>query len=120
MPIPDEALTFVTGLRTITTAGDCDTQAGMAAHLALVTRSMENEYFFNADCEYLVVAQEGRLRFRTEFGVPDGYMPIGAITVGHRAEDAGTKGSARRGRRTVEEVVHRGSWGAPWGADDPA
>ncbi len=41
----------------------------MAAHLALVTRSMENEYFFNADGEYLVVAQEGRLRFRTEFGV---------------------------------------------------
>jgi homogentisate 1,2-dioxygenase len=69
VPIPDEALTFVTGLRTITTAGDADTQAGMAAHLAFVTRSMENEYFFNADGEFLVVAQEGRLRFRTEFGV---------------------------------------------------
>jgi homogentisate 1,2-dioxygenase len=68
-PIPDEALTFVTGLRTMTTAGDSDTQAGMAAHVLLVTRSMENEYFFNADGEFLVVAQEGRLRFRTEFGV---------------------------------------------------
>ncbi|MGJ3265674.1 MAG: homogentisate 1,2-dioxygenase [Salinarimonas sp.] len=67
--IPDEALTFVTGLRTITTAGDSDTQVGMAAHLAFVTRSMENEYFFNADGEYLVVAQEGHLRFKTEFGV---------------------------------------------------
>lgn len=67
--VPDEALTFVTGLRTVTTAGDSDTQVGMAAHLLFVTRSMENEYFFNADGEYLIVAQEGALRFRTEFGV---------------------------------------------------
>lgn len=70
-PIPDDALTFVTGLRTMTTAGDSDTQTGMAAHVLLVTRSMENEYFFNADGEFLVVAQEGRLRFRTEFGIID-------------------------------------------------
>jgi homogentisate 1,2-dioxygenase len=71
IPVPDEALTFVTGLRTITTAGDADTQTGMAAHMLLVTRSMEDEYFFNADGELLVVAQEGQLRFRTEFGVID-------------------------------------------------
>ena len=71
IPIPGEALTFVTGLRTMTTAGDSDTQVGMAAHVALVTRSMENDYFFDADGELLVVAQEGALRFRTEFGVID-------------------------------------------------
>lgn len=71
LPIPGEDLTFVTGLRTITTAGDSDTQVGMAAHMLLVTRSMENEYFFNADGEYLVVAQENSLRFRTEFGIID-------------------------------------------------
>ncbi|WP_134497948.1 homogentisate 1,2-dioxygenase [Microvirga pakistanensis] len=71
MPLPDEELTFVTGLRTVTTAGDSDTQVGMAAHVALVTRSMDNEYVFNADGEYLVVAQQGSLRFRTEFGVID-------------------------------------------------
>ena len=71
IPIPDEPLTFVTGLRTITTAGDSDTQAGMATHVALVTRSMANEYFFTADGEMLVVAQAGGLRFRTEFGVID-------------------------------------------------
>ena len=69
VPLPDEDLTFVTGLRTIATAGDSDTQVGMAAHVLLLTRSMENEYFFNADGEYLVVAQQGRLRFLTEFGV---------------------------------------------------
>jgi homogentisate 1,2-dioxygenase len=71
VPFPEEGVTFVTGLRTVTTAGDSDTQAGMAAHLLLVTRSMENEYFFNADGEFLIVAQEGRLRFCTEFGLID-------------------------------------------------
>ncbi|WP_230531208.1 homogentisate 1,2-dioxygenase [Microvirga roseola] len=70
-PIPDEPLTFIDGIRTITTAGDSDTQTGMAAHMLLATRSMENEYFFNADGECLIVAQENRLRFRTEFGVID-------------------------------------------------
>ena len=71
VPIPTEPLTFVTGLRTITTAGDCETLAGMASHLAFVTRSMEHEHFSNADGELLVVAQENSLRFRTEFGVID-------------------------------------------------
>jgi homogentisate 1,2-dioxygenase len=71
LPVGDEALTFVTGLCTVTTAGDADTQTGMAAHVAIVTRSMEAEYVFNADGELLVVAQENGLRFRTEFGVID-------------------------------------------------
>ena len=71
IPIPDETLTFVRGLRTMTTAGDAETRTGMAAHVLLVTASMQNEYFFNADGELLVVAQENGLRFRTEFGVID-------------------------------------------------
>ena len=46
-----------------------------------------------------------------EFGVPDGWTPIGAITVGHRATDSGAAGSpARRARRPIDEVVHRGGW----------
>ena len=69
VPIPDARLTFVSGLRTMTTAGDAETRTGMAAHLVLVTESMRNEYFFNADGEFLIVAQQGRLRFRTELGV---------------------------------------------------
>ncbi|MDP2801817.1 MAG: homogentisate 1,2-dioxygenase [Phreatobacter sp.] len=68
-PIPTEPVTFVNGLWTVTTAGDSDTQVGMAAHVLVVNRSMTNEYMFNADGEFLVVAQENRLRFRTEFGV---------------------------------------------------
>jgi len=69
IPIPDEKLTFVEGLRTMTTAGDAETRAGMAAHMLLVTASMRNEYFFDADGELLVVAQQNKLRFHTEFGV---------------------------------------------------
>lgn len=67
--IPTERFNFVTGLRTITTAGDADTRTGMAAHLLLVTASMEDEYFFNADGEFLFVPQQGRLRLVTEFGI---------------------------------------------------
>jgi nitroreductase len=49
--------------------------------------------------------------FCGEFGVPDSHVPIGAITVGHRAGDLGAKGSAtRRPRRPLDEVVHRGRW----------
>ena len=40
-PDPDEKLTFVSGLRTMTTAGDAETQAGMAAHVLFVTASMQ-------------------------------------------------------------------------------
>ncbi|MBY9073951.1 nitroreductase family protein [Nocardioides sp. WL0053] len=48
--------------------------------------------------------------FRAEFGVPEEYTPVGAITLGHRTGSPGGRGSAGRGRRPVEEVVHRGGW----------
>jgi homogentisate 1,2-dioxygenase len=71
VPIPNDKLTFVTGLRTVTTAGDAEALAGMASHLVFVTTSMAREHFYNADGEFLVVAQQGKIRFRTEFGVID-------------------------------------------------
>ena len=50
--------------------------------------------------------------FREAFGVPPDHTPIGAVTVGHRVQDAGTPGSAaRRPRRAPAEVVHHGRWG---------
>ena len=72
-PVPHagEALTWIPGMRTMTTAGDVNVQAGMAAHVYLVTASMRDEYFFSADGEMLVVPQEGRLRFCTELGIID-------------------------------------------------
>lgn len=48
--------------------------------------------------------------FRAAFGVPDEFVPIGAITVGYPAADRRSP-SLRRGRRGVAEVVHRGRWG---------
>ena len=58
-------------MRTMTTAGDVNTQIGMASHIFLVTASMEDTYFYSADSELLIVPQEGRLRFFTELGIID-------------------------------------------------
>src|SRR5690606_3120260 len=71
LPATDADLTWITGMRTMTTAGDVNTQVGMASHIYLVTRSMEDEYFYSADSELLVVPQQGRLRFCTELGLID-------------------------------------------------
>lgn len=60
---------WITGMRTVTTAGDVNTQTGMASHVYLVTASMVDAYFQSADGELLVVPQQGRLRFCTELGV---------------------------------------------------
>src|SRR5579885_3225360 len=68
LPIPNEPLTFVGGVRTMTTAGDVRTHTGMAAHVFHVTQSMEDDYFVNADGEMLIVPQTGRLSMATELG----------------------------------------------------
>jgi homogentisate 1,2-dioxygenase len=68
VPIPEEKLTFLTGLRTMTTAGDVYTQAGMAAHIYLVTAPMVDDYFYNADGEMMIAPQLGRLLIFTELG----------------------------------------------------
>ncbi len=71
IPIPKASLSFVEGVHTITTAGDAGASAGMGAHVYVVTRSMVDEYFYNADGEMLIVPQEGALRLATEFGLID-------------------------------------------------
>ena len=71
-PIPSNIDTnFITGMRTMTTAGDVNIQVGMAAHIYVATNSMDNEYFYSADSELLIVPQEGQLRFFTEMGIID-------------------------------------------------
>lgn len=47
--------------------------------------------------------------FRSAFGVPEEYVPIGTVSVGYRAADRQSP-SLRRGHRPVDDVVHRGSW----------
>jgi homogentisate 1,2-dioxygenase len=69
--IPNEKLTFIQGMRTITTAGDVAAQSGIGASVYVITRSMKDECFYNADAEMLFVLQLSRLRFWTEFGIID-------------------------------------------------
>jgi nitroreductase len=45
--------------------------------------------------------------FREEFAVPEAFSPIGAIALGHPTGDDRPSHSAKRGRRPLEEVVHR-------------
>ncbi len=60
-PVPhsDQDLTWLTGMRTMTTAGDVNTQIGMATHIYLATESMVDSYFFSADSEMLVIPKKG-------------------------------------------------------------
>jgi homogentisate 1,2-dioxygenase len=67
-PMPNEPRTFLDGVTTMTTAGDVNTHAGMATHLYLINRSMQDEYFMSADGELLLVPQDGGLLLWTEFG----------------------------------------------------
>ena len=71
LPLPNESVSFLEGVRTMTTAGDAGSQAGMGTHVYLITRSMQDEYFYNADGEMLFVPQQGDLRLWTEFGIID-------------------------------------------------
>ena len=68
IPLKESGQTFISGMRTMTTAGDVHTQIGMAAHVYLATESMTDEYFYSADSELLIVPQDGALVFYTELG----------------------------------------------------
>ncbi len=55
-------------MKTITTAGDVYTQVGMASHVYAFNASMEDDHFFNADAELLLVPEVGSLHIFTEMG----------------------------------------------------
>jgi nitroreductase len=48
--------------------------------------------------------------FRGAFGVPENFRPVGCVSVGYPGDDDRRSPSLRRGRRPVDEVVHRGRW----------
>jgi homogentisate 1,2-dioxygenase len=106
IPMPEREVTFLTGMRTMTTAGDVFTQVGMAAHVYLANASMADEYFCNADGEMLIVPQMGRLLLATELGrlevgpgdaavLPRGVKfrvePLGGPSRGYVCENYGAK-----------------------------
>lgn len=50
--------------------------------------------------------------FRSRFGVPDEWTPIGAIAIGHPAPEADQMPSSARtiARKNLDELVHRDRW----------
>jgi nitroreductase len=51
---------------------------------------------------------------REAFAIPDDFDPVGVVTIGHPATTPGAAGSpARRARKPVADVVHRGRWAHP-------
>lgn len=79
-----------------------DIDTGMAALLMLLTAvdAGLGALFFGIFPEHLA-------GFRDAFDVPGAFTPIGAIALGYAAPDEPSP-SLKRGRRPVEEVVHRG------------
>jgi nitroreductase len=49
-------------------------------------------------------------RLAAGFGVPEDWRPLGAVALGWPDPGDAPSSSARRGRRPVSEVVHRGRW----------
>ena len=71
MPYPEKPCHFIEGLVTLAGNGSIEMQTGAAIHLYCATRSMQDEFFYNADGDFLIVPQEGHLRFKTELGTLD-------------------------------------------------
>jgi nitroreductase len=78
---------------------------GMASLLMLLTAVDEGlgACFFGIPPERLP-------SFRAAFGVPEAYLPIGCLSVGYPGTGDRRSPSLKRGRRGVDEVVHRGHW----------
>jgi homogentisate 1,2-dioxygenase len=66
--VPSQPTDFLEGIVTFAGNGDLSAHSGVAIHMYAANRSMERRFFCNADGEMLIVAQEGRLLFHTEFG----------------------------------------------------
>ena len=81
-----------------------DIDAGFAALLMLLTAvdAGLGALFFG-------IVPERIDAFRGAFGVPEGYTPIGAIAIGYAAPDEPSP-SLKRGRKPLDEVVHRRTW----------
>ena len=95
---PDSSCDFIDGMRTIVANGDAAAQCGMAAHVYLAKRSMQQRAFVNADGELLIVPQQGTLRIVTELGVLEArpgevaLIPRGLVFKVELADDAASAG----------------------------
>ncbi len=82
-----------------------DVDAGMAALLMLLTAVDEGlgACFFGVPADRIDA-------LRDAFGIPASHRPVGVVSVGYPGGEDPRSPSLRRGRRGVEEVVHRGRW----------
>lgn len=68
-PTAAQPADFIDGLKTMCSNGDAGMRSGSAVHLYACNRSMESRAFCNADGDFLIVPQEGRLELVSECGV---------------------------------------------------
>ena len=47
---------------------------------------------------------------RKQFGIPEEYTPMGAISIGYPADSDPQSPSLKRGHRSLENIVHYGQW----------
>jgi nitroreductase len=82
-----------------------DVDTGMAALLMLLTAVDEGlgACFFGVPGTRVDA-------LRAAFGVPADYRPVGCVSVGYPGTGDRRSPSLRRGRRPLDEVVHRGRW----------
>ncbi|MDT7782426.1 MAG: hypothetical protein QOF58_845 [Pseudonocardiales bacterium] len=84
-----------------------DIDTGMASLLILQTAVDEGlgAVFFGTD-------KDEWPKLREAFGVPDIYVPIGMIAIGHPAEEGISEGASPRTRKRnkFEDMVHWGQW----------
>lgn len=82
-----------------------DIDTGFAALLMLLTVVDEGlgACFFGVPPERFV-------EFRAAFSVPDALTPIGALCIGHRADDPAPSSRIAQRRKDPATVVHHGHW----------
>lgn len=120
--VPSTPQDFVEGLVTLATNGQVGVQ-GIAIHLYLANRSMEDRYFYNADGEFLLVPQQGRLRLHTECGILEiSPKEIGVLPRGMKCRvelmDSSARGYLCENYGVPFELPERGPVGANGYAND--
>jgi homogentisate 1,2-dioxygenase len=60
---------FIEGIRTVCGTGASSEQRGLHIHLYTFSKSMGNQYFMNADGDFLIVPQSGIMEVKTEMGI---------------------------------------------------
>lgn len=69
LPSPEKPTTWFESLMMFASNGTTKLHQGANFYLYACNKNMEREFFTSADGELLIVPQEGRLLFRTEFGL---------------------------------------------------